>query len=437
MAKLGFHVTIFPIFAHRFDVAAIYADIPDTIEVLYDETLENLPEFLDCRDEYFDTIWVARTHNLDRVRQMLERYALGKGNPPRVVLDTEAIASVRDQTRATLTSQAYDRKAALAAEFHGASCCQNIVAVTEAEADLIRSIGYADVSVIGFTRELSLGARDFDARQGLLFIGAIHEMDSPNYDSLCWFTDTVLPLVEQQLGYETQLTVAGYTAPHVTLERFENHPRIRLSGQVAETETLYNAHRVFIAPTRFAAGAPYKLYEAASHGVPIAATELLRGQLGWQHGLEILSADISDPAKFADNIVALYRDRELWHRLRDNAADRLRRENSPEHYVNALSRILLLTPPASRLRHWCAQRRLGKEGPRGKTPGLPHFAQIVDPGAAGSYLNPACLGLPGLIALGRSACSPLSPAPFSALPTTAPSKGISGEFRRSTLWKMA
>jgi GT2 family glycosyltransferase/glycosyltransferase involved in cell wall biosynthesis len=341
MAKLGFHVTIFSIFAHRFDVAALYADIPDTIEVLYDKTLDNLPEFLDSRDEYFDTIWVARTHNLDRVRQMLERYALGKGNPPRVVLDTEAIASVRDQTRATLTSQAYDRKAALAAEFHGASCCQNIVAVTEAEADLIRSIGYADVSVIGFTRELSLGARDFDARQGLLFIGAIHEMDSPNYDSLCWFTDTVLPLVEQQLGYETQLTVAGYTAPHVTLERFENHPRIRLSGQVAETETLYNAHRVFIAPTRFAAGAPYKLYEAASHGVPIAATELLRGQLGWQHGLEILSADISDPAKFADNIVALYRDRELWHRLRDNAADRLRRENSPEHYVNALSRILL------------------------------------------------------------------------------------------------
>jgi GT2 family glycosyltransferase len=340
MAKLGFHVTVFPIFGDRFDAGAIYADIPDTIEVLYDRSLADLPGLLECRDEYYDTIWVARTHNLDRIRSTLERYVLGKGHPPHIILDTEAIASMREQTRAKLSGTPYNLKAALAAEFQSASCCQNIVAVTETEADLIRSIGYPDVSVIGFVRELTIGERDFEARHGLLFIGAIHEMGSPNYDSLCWFVDAVLPLVEQQLGYETHLTIAGYAASHVTLEQFENHPRIRLRGEVVDTATLYNAHRVFVAPTRFAAGAPYKLYEAASYGLPIAATELLRGQVGWQDGHDILSADISEPEKFASNVVALYRDRELWHRVRDNAADRLRRQNSPEHYVSALSRLL-------------------------------------------------------------------------------------------------
>ena len=34
----------------------------------------------------------------------------------------------------------------------------------------------------------------------MLFVGAIHDVDSPNYDSLCWFVDEVLPLIENSLG---------------------------------------------------------------------------------------------------------------------------------------------------------------------------------------------------------------------------------------------
>ena len=56
---------------------------------------------------------------------------------------------------------------------------------------------------------------------------------------------------------------------------------------VADTEPLYAAHRLFVAPARFAAGAPYKVYEAASFGLPVVATELLREQLGWEDGLEL------------------------------------------------------------------------------------------------------------------------------------------------------
>jgi glycosyltransferase involved in cell wall biosynthesis len=174
----------------------------------------------------------------------------------------------------------------------------------------------------------------------LLFIGAIHETGSPNFDGLCWFVDEVLPLIERELGWETRLSVVGYTGAGVSLDRFRHHPRVTLRGAVAEAEPLYDAHRVFVAPTRYAGGAPYKVYEAASFGLPVVATDLLRHQLGWEAGKELMAADCSDPAAFARHVVAVYRDPALWRSLRDHALARLAAENSREHYVQALTTIL-------------------------------------------------------------------------------------------------
>jgi O-antigen biosynthesis protein len=97
---------------------------------------------------------------------------------------------------------------------------------------------------------------------------------------------------------------------------------------------------VVIAPTRFAAGTPYKVYKAASFGVPVVATSLLREQLGWRDGVELLSAEADDAAGFAAKVVALYRSEALWTGLRDAAADRLLRDNGREAYVRVLRDLL-------------------------------------------------------------------------------------------------
>jgi GT2 family glycosyltransferase len=342
MASLGFHVTVFPIYGGRFDVASIYADLPDTVEVMYDRSLEDLAGFLEARDGYYDTIWVVRTHNLDRTRPVLERYALGKGRPPRIILDTEAIAAFREEARSKLNPSegTFDVGAAITREFSNAAFCQSIVAVTEHEAEALRGLGFNDVSVIGHMRDPDPTTRPFAERSGMLFVGAMHDMGSPNYDSLCWFVDEVLPLVEQELGPETRLTIAGYTADQVTLDRFCGHPRITMRGPVAETRPLYNAHRVFVAATRFAAGTPYKVHEAASFGLPVVASDLLRRQLGWENGREILCADVSDPALFASHIIRLHRDPVLWQNVREAAIDRLRMESNLKDYSRAVQELL-------------------------------------------------------------------------------------------------
>jgi glycosyltransferase involved in cell wall biosynthesis len=167
-------------------------------------------------------------------------------------------------------------------------------------------------------------------------------MDCPNLDSLIWFVDEVLPLIEAELGWETRLTIAGYAAPGVDLSRFDDHPRITLRGAVADLVPLYNGNRVFVAPTRFAAGAPYKVFEAASRGLPVVATELLRRQLGWAAGQEILSGGVDDAAGFAAAVLELYRNETAWRTVRDGALSRLEQENGPAGFAEAVAGVLAL-----------------------------------------------------------------------------------------------
>ena len=225
-------------------------------------------------------------------------------------------------------------------ELKHADICDTIVTVSEDEAARLRDLGWNNVAVIGHTRLLTPTPRSFTERTGMLFVGAIHREASPNYDSLDWFVNQVLPIVEQTLGWQTRLTIVGYTAPEVSLEPFADHPRVTLRGSIGNIKAIYNRHRIFVAPTRYAAGQPYKVYEAASFGVPVVATEVLRQQMNWENGRDLLSADSNDPVQFAKQIMALYQDEALWQQIRDSALDRLRRENGRDGYVEAIRRIL-------------------------------------------------------------------------------------------------
>jgi glycosyltransferase involved in cell wall biosynthesis len=343
MAAQGQQVTVFPIKgSSHVDVADVFSDMPDTVEVMYDRTIHDLPTFLVARQGYYDVFWIARSHNLDHVRQTIERAADASVPRPRIILDTEAIASQRAALRAALSGKekSFDLLSALRQEFLNAYICDAVIGVSVRESTQLSELGLPRVTTIGHMREVKPTQRPFTARTGMLFVGAIHELDSPNYDSLCWFVDDVLPLIERSLGWETRLTVAGYTSERVSLDRFRDHPRVTLCGAVVDTEPLYDAHRLFVAPTRYAGGIPYKVHEAASFGLPIVATDLLRGQLGWNDGIDLLAASSTDAARFADLVVMLHRDRALWDRLRNNALQRLRAENASEQFTSAVRSVL-------------------------------------------------------------------------------------------------
>jgi len=340
LAALGCYVTVYPINGCPHDPAHVLADLPETAEAMYTHSAERLTEFLEARRHYYDTIWVCRLHNLRRIAPVLAKLRDNGLISARVILDTEAITPTREALQARLAGRDFDLEAAMSDFTAVAATGDAVVAVTDAEAALLQTQGLPNVCTVGHMIAPQPTRRPFTARNGLLFVGAIHTSDSPNYDSLVWFTEAVLPLLAVHLGAAARLTIAGYVAPGVDLGRFETNPRITTRGPVADLTPLYDRHRLFIAPTRYAAGAPYKVLEAAARGLPVVATTLLAEELGWTDGAELATAAESDAAAFAARIAAIYADETSWTGLRETALQRLARDHGQHGFLLSVSNAL-------------------------------------------------------------------------------------------------
>src|SRR5262249_29154155 len=112
----------------------------------------------------------------------------------------------------------------------------------------------------------------------------------------------------------------------------------RVLGYVPDLSECYDCARVFVAPTRFGAGIPHKVHEAAAHGLPVVATPLLATQLGWRDGSNLAVG--SDVEEFAAKCIELYTNEDLWTRLRKAALEAVQAECSTEMFENRLRQIL-------------------------------------------------------------------------------------------------
>jgi len=211
-----------------------------------------------------------------------------------------------------------------------------VLAVNAAEARHLREAGCADVRMLGHRLLPAPDPAGFAARGGLLFVGNLARLDEPNADSLRWFVREVMPALDALAGTACVLDVAGECHPALHAEI--GGPRVRLHGRVEDLSPLYAQVRVFIAPTRFAAGIAHKVHEAAAHGVPVVATPLIARQLEFADGAELLCGDT--PQAFARACARLLGEPELWQRLREAALARVARDCDPARF-DAVVRGLL------------------------------------------------------------------------------------------------
>jgi len=175
---------------------------------------------------------------------------------------------------------------------------------------------------------------DFENRKGLLFVGAIHFEASPNGDSMIWFLSEIFPKIQKQLGESICLTIAGV----INSSRIRQlaGPCVHFTGHIPSLDELYRKARLFIAPTRYAAGLPHKIHEAAAHGLPVVATPLLASQLDWSDRELAIGGDAES---FASRCVEYYSDPEKWMALRSAALERVARDCSPEVFEKNVQEV--------------------------------------------------------------------------------------------------
>jgi hypothetical protein len=318
-------VTHYPLqFPHE-DWADVEGVLPERVEVMLDHGLAGFAAFLAARAGFYDAIVVSRPHNMGVLQAVRERQPQSFAGTT-VVYDAEALFSVRDVAKARLRGEAPDdarAQAMVAEELALSRGADHVVAVSEAEAAHYRAAGRTAVHVLGHALQPAPRSPGFDARSGFLFVGGIPEVETPNGDAVLWFVREVWPQVAAALGAEARLHIVGACdAPEVQALAGGG---VYLHGRADELAPLFDAARVFIVPTRYAAGIPHKAHEAAAHGLPMVATPLIAAQLGWRD--ELLVGD--GAAEFAAACLRLHRDAALWQALREGALRAVERDCSP------------------------------------------------------------------------------------------------------------
>jgi len=339
LVNLGHAVTFYPTLKPQEEWSDVYQDIPSEVEVMLDCGLQKLGEFLKDRSHYYDLIFISRPHNMASFKSILSENPDICGRA-RIVYDAEALFCYREIEQRRLEGHGLsevDEAQLIKDEVSLADNCDCIVSVSDRESREFSRYGCQSVYTLGHSVEIAPTENDFDERGDILFVGAIHSINSPNADSMIWFSNEILPLIQESLGKDLKLMIAGPSCQEFQT-RLNHNPSVQLVGVVNDLTPLYNRARLFIAPTRFSAGIPLKVCEAAAYGLPLVATSLTGMQLGWSHERELLLAD--DPQDFADACIRLYEDRSLWNQLRKNMINRVGQEYSREAFSKQLRLVI-------------------------------------------------------------------------------------------------
>lgn len=340
LVELGCFITLYPLRFPVEDWSDVYSDIPNDIEVMAGYGMERLESFLLERKGYYHMLLISRPHNMEWVGSIGDRHP-GLFDGVKLVYDAEALFAARDILREEIFGRSLppkEKEAMIQKELELAAGAHVVITVSEAEREHFTAFGLEETHVLGHLVTASPTPKSFTERRDILFVGAMPDDASPNADSLAWFVKEVFPLVKKLLDAEVRIIIAGSCkSPKVTALESEN---VILAGFVHDLTSFYNDCRVFIAPTRFAGGIPFKAHEAAAHGLPIAASTLIASQLGWVGGEDLAAAPVHDPVEFAHQCSRLYSDSVLWQKFRENALRRIELECSMQVFNGTLKKIV-------------------------------------------------------------------------------------------------
>lgn len=308
--------------------------LPPDVELIGDRGAARLQAFLALRIPFVDLLVASRHNNMESVERFLAEHS--EVRRPPIVFDMESMPGEREALRSALLggirrSTDIASLPPAAADVALARRADSVLVASDRDLQTLRGNGISSSFVIRHVVDSAAVPPPRHGRKGLLFVGAFHADDTPNADSMQWFVGEVLPRLQRLPGGPIPLTVAGFRRPGALLP-WTSRDGVRFLGRQDDLRELYATSLVFVAPTRFAAGIPIKVLEAAAHGLPAVVSDVLGRQLGWTPDKEIVVGPSDDPDGFSLALQRLLDDEALWGRVQAGALHRVSREASRESF---------------------------------------------------------------------------------------------------------
>ena len=301
----------------------------------------SLESFSQEREGYYDIIFVSRVHNFRDSIDIIRRFFPSA----RIVYDAEALFYARERLKRDLYHLSFDENFSqrMTEELGLFDFADRIILVSEEERKLLlkdrADFGFGlleNVYVFGHLIEAVLQSSGFGSRKDLLFVGAFENGSSPNCDAILYFIKEIFPTIQKELG--CRLLVAGSAVPEILLQHASSN--IIFLGFVEDLQPLYQAVRVFVVPHQFSGGIPWKLSEAMAFGLPAVCSSLTANQFGFVENNDSPVLTGKSSADFAEKVIALYEDKELWERTQLKSLNYIRETHSPEKLKNLLISII-------------------------------------------------------------------------------------------------
>ena len=332
LLELGYGVTFMPnnqAYAGEYTMELQRAGI----EVIYEPWLQSAPKFLAGRGGEFSHVMVSRHYMASKFLGMVRKHCPGA----RFIFDTVDLHYLREERMAELEGSALLKRTA------GQTKREELAVINAADATLVVSpvektvlaeaAPGARVHVISNVHEVSGSRKPWAERKDMFFVGGYQH--PPNVDAARWFTGEIWPRVRERLpGVEFHLVGSKATDEIRALDG----NGVRFQGYVEDLEPWLDDCRLAIAPLRYGAGVKGKVNLSMSRGQPVVATPMAVEGMFARPGQDVMVAETAE--EFADAVVRIYTDEDLWQRVSFSGQENVERYFSVETARLGLQELL-------------------------------------------------------------------------------------------------
>ncbi len=212
----------------------------------------------------------------------------------------------------------------------------------------------------------------FAERDGLVYMADYRNPAS--LDAIQWFLAEAWPLILSRLP-DVKLYLIGNGMPAGLGQGVRN---VLCSGHVPDLGPEFGKYRVFISPVRWGTGIKTKNLHALAQGLPLVTTSIGAEGIGLRHEESALIADTAQ--SFAECVVRLYRNQELWRRHakegRAHMADVFSEDNLRQRAAEMLTQALRVQPKPYQPDHVFSVRLVDQ-----------YFPELISKPVVGQELN--------------------------------------------------
>ncbi|MDN3587419.1 glycosyltransferase [Pedobacter aquatilis] len=312
LKNLNFNVIYLP--NNGIKISPYYEQLTDLgVDVLLNSPDRNgLLYNLDGLKKHIDFAWISRP-----ILNIEFRKILKSNRKIKIIFDTVDLHFVRMLRQAEKEQNEKLNKKAIKfkkIELNLAKEADATLVVTDTELKLLEQEGINNITVIPNVHALSIPETEikFENRKGIVFIGGYkHE---PNVDAVIWLINEIMPLVWNKLGKIPVYLLGSFPPDEVKNLAGDN---VFVPGFLEDVSEYFLNSRIFVAPLRYGAGMKGKIGQSLEFGLPIVSTEIGTEGMNLTHEKNVMLAN--ERKDFADKIIQLYQDANLWHRVKENA----------------------------------------------------------------------------------------------------------------------